>query len=107
MALTMPGPSAATSAMASTRPGTLRNRSVSRITASRTTPPAVPAITPSGTPMAAAARVMPTPTSNDSRAPMITRVRMSLPTSSVPNQCAALGACSLLAMFTAPATSSG
>jgi hypothetical protein len=62
---------------------------------------------PRGTPIAAAASVMPMPTKSEMRAPMTTRVRMSFPTSSVPNQCAADGRCSLFARLIPPATSSG
>ena len=41
------------------------------------------------------------------RAPTTTRVKTSLPTSSVPNQCTGPGGWSLRSMCTAPAASSG
>ena len=47
---------------------------------------------PIGTPTPTAMVTAMTPADSDARAPQITRLSRSRPTSSVPNQCAALGA---------------
>ena len=107
MALTMPGPSAPTIAMARMSPGTDRNTSVTRMMTSCTQPPTYPAIMPSGTPMSIATPVTMSAIWRVTRAPTTTRVKMSLPTSSVPNQCTESGGWSLRSMCTAPAASSG
>ena len=56
---------------------------------------------------ALATPVMMTATRSDNRVPITTRVKMSSPTSSVPNQCAAEGGCSFKAMCTVPVASFG
>ena len=74
IALRMPGPSAPTTARASTRAGTDRNTSVTRMIVSPRRPPTWPATMPSGTPRTAATTVMIRPICSDTRAPRMTRV---------------------------------
>ena len=107
MALMMPGPMAPTMAIARISPGMDRKMSVTRMIVSRSQPLLIPASMPSGTPISMATPVTISPICSDTRAPINTREKMSSPTSSVPNQCSALGGCSLLSRWIAPYASSG
>src|SRR5579864_5549393 len=83
-AFTDPGPTAATSAIASSTGGIARSVSTVRIAAASTAPPLKPVQRPSGTPHTAATAVDPTPIASAIRAPYKRRLRMSRPNWSVP-----------------------
>ena len=60
--------------------------SVTRMRASSSQPPRYPAMAPSGTPMSAAIATTHRETTSAGRTPMITRLRTSRPSMSVPNR---------------------
>jgi hypothetical protein len=109
MALTSAGPRNAARAMANIRNGQASIASVRRLITASVRPPTKPATMPTGTPSSTATATLITPAIRLARAPNTTRANTSRPFSSVPNQCAALGALrivlQLVAMGSAPAIS--
>ena len=102
MAFSAEGPKTAVIRMAISSDGKAKTRSLPRmITSSNQLPRRAAAASPSGTP-----RPMPIPTATkatamETRAPTMIIDRISRPKWSVPNQCAAVGACSFDAMSSA------
>ncbi|CAH0326539.1 hypothetical protein SRABI106_04690 [Rahnella aquatilis] len=93
MALNKLGPSAAASAMVNTSDGTDSMMSIQRIISASTTPPTTPEKQPSNEPVVPAMITTASPAATDCWLPISTRLNRSRPTSSVPNQCSAEGAC--------------
>ncbi len=91
-ALRVFGPKAAVTAMARMICGKAKTRSVSRINASSASRPRYPATSPSRPPTSRASETMASASGIDNRAPYTTRLKMSRPRESVPNQWAAEGA---------------
>src|SRR5271165_336504 len=92
IALVRLGPRNAASAMARIRNGQASMASVMREISASTHPPAYPASKPIGMPSTSEIDTDITPARSEARVPQITRESTSRPISSVPNQCAALGA---------------
>ena len=92
MALLRLGPKNAASAIARIRNGQASMASVIREISASTQPPTYPASKPIGTPNASEIDTDTIPARSDARVPHMTRESTSRPISSVPNQCAALGA---------------
>src|SRR5208282_5190609 len=92
IALVRLGPRNAASAMARIRNGQASMASVMREISASAQPPAYPANKPMGTPNASEIDTDTTPARSEARVPQTTRESTSRPISSVPNQCAALGA---------------
>ncbi len=93
MALNRLGPSAAASAMVSTREGMESIMSITRIIMASPRPPSTPDKQPSSEPIPPAMATTASPAAMDCWLPTSTRLNRSRPTSSVPNQCCADGAC--------------
>src|SRR5262245_17817900 len=91
------GPSTATRAIASNRPGNASRTSMILLTRSSTTPPKYAATAPSVVPTSADTETTVRPTRNEIRAPASTRARMSRPSSSSPKRCDPLGPSNLSA----------
>lgn len=89
--LNVPWPSAVTTVIASSNPGTARNTSTTRMIAASTGPPANPLISPIAAPMEPPTVTAKPVASSVVRVPAITRLRMSRPSRSVPKGCAQLG----------------
>ena len=87
-------PSAATMPMASTNSGKAMMVSDSRVTAASHQPPKKPAASPKGSPTTKDRPTAATAMPRSSRVATTVREKMSRPTASVPNQCAAEGGCS-------------
>src|SRR5262249_1438277 len=83
--LTMPGPRALTTAMASRKPGKASTTSTARMRISSSTPPRSAATSPTVTPAPAATRQAPKAMPSEMRAPERMRERMSRPSSSRPS----------------------
>ena len=99
-------PRTAISAIANRMPGSASSTSTMRISSVSRQPPKKPATRPTGMPIAPAITTAPAAVSSEVRAPKMTRARMSRPSSSVPNQCAADGGSSELATSWASGSSS-
>jgi hypothetical protein len=80
------GPSTDTSAIASSRPGSVSITSVKRIRMKSTVPPKNPAASPIATPMVSVTAIAAMPTSSEIRAPKMIRESTSRPSSSVPSR---------------------
>ena len=103
-------PSAATMPIASTNSGKAMIVSATRETIRSGQPPKKPAAAPSVAPIANDSATAATASPRSSRAATTQRDRMSRPSASVPNQCAADGGCNALEAFVASGsygTSSG
>ncbi len=83
--LRMLGPRTDTSAIASSRAGSVSITSVKRIRTKSTLPPKNPAQSPIATPMVMVTIIAAMPTSSEIRAPKMIRERMSRPSASVPS----------------------
>ncbi len=88
-------------------PGTIRNRSVTRIRIESTTPPMNPETEPTATPTTVLTSATSRPTLSETRAAKRSRVRTSRPSSSVPNQCRPFGGSLKLASVSARTGLSG
>ena len=86
MALTSPGPRIATITMAISRLGIVRMMSIIRMIAISSAPRKNPATSPSTTPTTTDSATTATPIDSDSRAPCMSRDRMSRPMASVPSR---------------------
>ena len=93
IALNRLGPSAAASAMVSTSEGMESITSIMRIIMASPRPPSTPDKQPSSEPIPPAITTTASPALIDCWLPASTRLNRSRPTSSVPNQCSADGAC--------------
>ena len=85
MVLARLGPRTATMTTASTRLGVAMMTSISRVTITSISEPAIAAASPSATPMTTAKAMTATPMNSEMRAPKMTRDRRSRPSPSVPS----------------------